>query len=83
MSFDELAKRFIEEPDRITPDECRKLLELLGYERAKKAGSEQAYHKKNSYPITIPTPHKGKYVKKEYVFRLVKLSQLERYLKNE
>lgn len=84
MGFEKLAKRFIEEPDKITQDDCKRLLvDFLGYTVGRKAGSEQAYHKKNYYPITVPAPHKGKYVKKVYVIRLVNLSQLERYIKDD
>ena len=82
-SIRSLAKKFVTEPDRVTVDDCRRLLEELGYQRPKKPGSHAVYHKNGAYPITVPTPHSGRYVKSPYVKRIVKLLNLEEYLEGE
>ncbi len=72
-----LVKRFIDEPDRITPADCRRLLESIGFSLRKNPGSENIYHKKGFSAINVPTPKKGKYVKSPHIKRLVKLLDLE------
>lgn len=79
-SLQELTERFINEPDKISPDECRRLLEMLGYSEKKKPGSETVFHKKGASPINVPAPKRGKYVKSPYIKRIVKLLDLENYL---
>ncbi len=78
-SFQKLVWKFVNEPNEITSDECRRLLEYLGYEPNKKPGSETVFHKKGALPINVPTPKGNKYVKSPYIKRIVKLLELEEY----
>ena len=57
-SLQKLVEKFVNEPDKITSDECCRLLEMLGYKEKKKAGSERVFHKKDSSAINVPTPKK-------------------------
>lgn len=73
-----LVGRFLYEPDSIDDiREVRKLLEAFGYqERKKSGGSECLFHKKNAYPINVPTI-KGRKVKSPYIKRLARILDLE------
>lgn len=82
-SSEKLIKRFLDEPEKITADECARLLEFLGYEEKKKSGSERTFHKKGSYPINVPTPKKSKYVKSPYIKRIIKMLGLEVYRESD
>jgi len=78
--FREIVEKCVNQPDRVTPDECRRILEELGYEAKKKPGSEVVYHKKGARPINVPTPKNSRYVKSPYINRIVSLLELEEYL---
>ena len=78
-----LAARFINEPKKITPAKCKRLLEGLGYTLRKSPGSENVYHKKGLPPVNVPTPKKSKYVDSVYIKRLVKTLDLEDILEGK
>jgi len=78
-----LIQKCLEEPGKITMDECDRLLRAFGYEPRKKRGTECVYHKKGSQPINVPTPKKSPYVKSFYVKRFSELLRLEECLENE
>lgn len=77
-----LVEKFVNEPNNITPAECCRLLEILGYEEKKKPGSERVFHKKGSIAINVPTPKKSKFVKSPYIKRITALLELEEYLES-
>jgi len=81
--FLKLVEKFVNEPDKVTPDECCRLLDILGYTEKKKPGSERVFHKKGSSAINVPTPKKSKFVKSPYIKRITELLGLEDYLENE
>lgn len=74
-----LARKFINKPNSISFNDVERLLNLLGYERRKKAGSHQIFHKKGAPPQSAPTVH-GKKVKEVYVKILSKELNLEDYI---
>jgi predicted RNA binding protein YcfA (HicA-like mRNA interferase family) len=80
-SSEKLVEKFVYEPDRITIDDVRELLVHFGYAERKNPGSHCVFHRKGSYPITIPVV-KGKHVKKVYVKRIVEILELEGYLES-
>lgn len=83
-AFQRLLRKFIDEPDRITPEDFKRLLaDHLGYREWKNSGSERTFHKKGANPLNVPTPHKGKYVKSSYVKRMVELLNLEDYVEDK
>jgi len=82
-NFLRVVEKFVNEPDKITPDECYRLLEMLDYVRKKKSGSEMVFHKKGSSAINVPTPKKSKFVKSPYIKRITELLRLEDYLESD
>ena len=76
-------EKFVNEPCKITADECCRLLEILGYKEWKKPGSERIFHKKGSSAINVPTPKKSKFVKSPYIKRITELLGLEDYLESD
>jgi predicted RNA binding protein YcfA (HicA-like mRNA interferase family) len=82
-AFQKLIIKIINEPRKVTESECERLLVTLGYKEKKKPGSERVFHKSGSWPITIPTPKKGKYVKSPYIKLMIKYTELEQYLEGE
>jgi len=78
-----LVEKFVNEPDKITSDECCRLLEVLGYTEKKKPGSERVFHKKGSSAINVPTPKKSKFVKSPYIKRITEVLGLEDYLESD
>lgn len=80
-SFGKLIKKFVYKQNKITIDDVRRLADSFGYKEKKKPGSEYTFHKPGSYPFTAPTV-KGKYVRREYVKRIVGILGLEEYLEN-
>jgi len=77
MVNEKLIKKFLTDQNHITVSDCDKLLISNGYEYRKSSGSHKAYHKKGSYPIIIITPKTTKYIKPEYVKRIIKRLDLE------
>jgi hypothetical protein len=82
-ALERLAEKFVNEPGRITPDECYRLLEMLDYKKRRKAGSEMVFHKKGSSAINVPTPKKSKFVKSPYIKRITELLRLEEYIQSD
>lgn len=80
-SLENLVNKFVHEQGRVTIDDVRSLLQCFGYSEKKNPGSHCVFHKKRAYPITVPTI-KGKYVKKCYVKRIVRILGLEEYLES-
>ena len=80
-SFVKLIEKFIYNQNEITIGDVRRLADGFGYTEKKKPGSEYTFHRKGSYPFTAPTV-KGRYVKREYVKRIVRILGLEEYLEN-
>lgn len=80
-SFAKLIEKFIYNQNKVTISDVRRLADYLGYKEKKKPGSEYTFHRKGSYPFTAPTV-KGKYVKIEYVKRIVNKLGLEEYLED-
>ena len=78
-SLDKLVRKFICQPNTITIKDIERLLEAFGYEEKKKPGSERVFHKKEAYPITVPTVS-GRAVKSRYIRRMVKLLNLEEWI---
>lgn len=78
----ELIEKFISQPGKITHEECRRLLEGLGYKDKKRPGSDTVFHKKGCLPICVPIPHKNKYVLSPYIRRIIRLLELEDYLES-
>lgn len=79
-AFTDLVEKFINEPERITPGDCGRLLGFLGYSQKKNPGSERIYHKKGCSAINVPTPKHGRFVNPIYVKRIIRLLELEDYL---
>jgi predicted RNA binding protein YcfA (HicA-like mRNA interferase family) len=78
MRIDEkLLKRFLTDKNRVTIADCDKLLVACGFEYRKSSGSHRAYHKIGARPIIVITPKHTKYLKKEYVEKIVKRLSLE------
>ena len=80
-SFKKLVGKFLFKQSGITINDVRRLADSLGYTEKKKPGSECTFHRTGSCPFTAPTV-KGRYVKKEYVKRIVGILGLEEYLEN-
>lgn len=80
-SFAKLIKKFVYKQNEITISDVRRLANGFGYKEKKKPGSEYTFHRTRSYPFTAPTV-KGRYVKREYVKRIVGILGLEEYLEN-
>ncbi len=78
-SSEKLIEKFIYKQNKITISDVRRLADVFGYTEKKKPGSEYTFHRKGSYPFTAPTV-KGRYVKREYVKRIVIILGLEEYL---
>lgn len=76
-----LIRKFLFKQSAITIVDVRRLLEGFDYTEGKNPGSECIFHKRRSNPINVPTV-KGRYVKKYYVKRIVKILELEEYLEN-
>lgn len=70
-----LIRRFIE-GKQITVDDCDQLLAYYDYKLHKQGGSHRVYHKKGALPIVIIVPKHTKYIKKEYIDKLVKIFNL-------
>lgn len=82
VNIPDIARKCISNPDKLTIEEIKRLLEYFGYTEKKKPGSECTFHKKGAYPINVPTPKGVKFVKSPYVKRLVGLLDLEDYVEN-
>ena len=80
-TFKKLVRKFVDEPDKISINDVRRLLDYLDYEERKNPGSECIFHKKGKHPINVPTV-KGRYVKRPYVKRMVRILELEEYLED-
>jgi len=80
-SFAKLIEKFVYKQNKITINDVRRLADSFGYTEKKKPGSEYAFHRRGSNPFTAPTV-KGRYVKREYVKRIVAILGLEEYLEN-
>ena len=78
-SFTKLIEKFVYKQNEITINDVRGLFNDFGYTEKKKPGSECTFHKKGSCPFNAPTV-KGRYVKRAYVKRIVKILGLEEYL---
>ena len=81
-AFEKLVGKIVSKPDKVTPSDCFRLFEYLGFKKKKKPGSEIVFHRKGSIAFPVPTPKKGKYVKIEYTKRFIQLLKLEDYLEN-
>ena len=79
--FEKLVHKFLVKQNDITIMDIRRLLEGFDYTERKNPGSECIFHKRGSYPINVPTV-KGRYVKRHYVKRIVRILELEEYLEN-
>jgi predicted RNA binding protein YcfA (HicA-like mRNA interferase family) len=77
VSSKELIEKLSKDPNRITIDDCTKLLRDFGYKLKKGSGSHRVYHKENTRAITIVAPHDTKYVKSIYIKIIIKLLGLE------
>ena len=80
-SFAKLIEKLVYKQNRVTISDVRRLADGFGYTEKKKPGSEYTFHRTGSFPFTAPTV-KGRYVKREYVKRIVKILELEEYLEN-
>ena len=78
-SFIKLVRKFVYKQNEITINDVRRLANGFDYTEKKKPGSECTFHKKGSYPLNAPTV-KGRYVKREYVKRIMRILELEEYL---
>ena len=79
--FAKLIEKFVYKQNKITISDVRRLADSFGYTEKKKPGSEYTFHRMGSYPFTAPTV-KGRYVKREYVKRIVSILGLEGYLED-
>jgi predicted RNA binding protein YcfA (HicA-like mRNA interferase family) len=73
----DLEQKFLKHPGKITVDDCDRLLTSYGYELHRDNGSQRVYHKKNTTPIIIAAPHGTKYLKSNYIKKIVRLLGLE------
>jgi len=78
-SFIKRIEKFVYKQNEININDVRRLLNDFDYTESKNPGSECIFHKKGSFPINVPTV-KGRYVKKRYVERIVRILELEEYL---
>ncbi|MET0039303.1 type II toxin-antitoxin system HicA family toxin [Dehalococcoides mccartyi] len=76
MSLEKLINQILANPDKITEDDCFKILTAYGYELRKSSGSHRVYHKANSRAITVISPKKAKYVKEVYVKEIIEILKL-------
>lgn len=74
---EKLVKRFLIDQTHITIEDCKRLLTAYGFEYRESSGSHRAYHQKGERPIIVITPKHTKYVKREYVEKIVKRLSLE------
>lgn len=74
--LEKLIEKFLYQPNTVTVKDIEVLLEAFGYEEKRKPGSERVFHRKESYPINVPTVH-GRAVKSRYIKRISKLLNLE------
>ncbi|MBN1152264.1 MAG: type II toxin-antitoxin system HicA family toxin [Dehalococcoidia bacterium] len=79
---DKLIQRFLEQPQTIGVREIVQLLQELGYEERRNAGSHRVFHKKGCSLICIPTEG-GRKVKTMYVRRLAQTLNLEDYVEHQ
>lgn len=77
-SLEKLVEKFLFKPSKVDIGDVMRLLDAFGYKRRKKSGSEYVFHKKDGYPINVPTV-KGSHVKSLYVKRLAKRLDLEEW----
>ena len=80
-ALERLVRKFLFKQNGITINDVRRLADSFGYTEKKKPGSEYTFHRTGSSPFTAPTV-KGRYVKREYVKRIVRILGLEEYLEN-
>ena len=74
---EKLIKKFLTDKTHITVEDCDRLLTGYGFEYRKSSGSHRAYHKKGERPIIVITPKHTKYIKPEYIERIVQRLNLE------
>ncbi len=76
-SNEKLIQKFLKDKTHITIEDCEQLLTDYGFEHRKSSGSHKGYHKKDEKPIILIIPKHTKYVKREYVDKLIKRLNLE------
>lgn len=74
---EKLNKKFLTDKSHITIEDCDQLLIEYGFQYRKNSGSHRGYHKKNELPIIVIIPKHTKYVKREYVDKIIKRLNLE------
>ena len=74
---EKLIKKFLTDQTHITVADFDQLLAAYGFEYRKSCGSHKGYHKKGERPIIVIIPKHTKYVKREYVEKIVKRLNLE------
>ena len=77
MSIEKLIKKFLNDPQHITEDDCTRLLNYYGYSLHKSRGSHRGFHKKGVISITVVIPKGTRYIKSPYVAEIVRLLKLE------
>jgi predicted RNA binding protein YcfA (HicA-like mRNA interferase family) len=75
---EKLVDKILADQSHITVEDCDRLLTVRGFEYRKSSGSHRAYHKKGERPIIVIAPHSSKYLKQEYVDKLIKRLNLEK-----
>lgn len=78
-AFEKLVRKLVCKQGEITIDDIRRLAHCFDYTEWKKPGSECTFHRKGSPPLNAPTI-KGRYVRRQYVKRIVRILELEEYL---
>ena len=77
MTIEKLINKFLIDQTHITVSDCDQLLAVYGFEYRKSGGSHRGYHKKGERPFIVIIPKHTKYVKREYVEKIVKRLSLE------
>ena len=77
MTIEKLINKFLIDQTHITVSDCDQLLAVYGFEYRKNSGSHRGYHKKGERPLIVIIPKHTKYVKREYVEKIVKRLSLE------
>jgi hypothetical protein len=78
-SFEQLVCRFLHSQDNITTGDVRRLVNYFAYKEHKSPGSHIVFRSKGKFPIIAPTV-KGRYIKKQYVKKIVNILNLEEYI---
>jgi predicted RNA binding protein YcfA (HicA-like mRNA interferase family) len=77
VDINEKLEKLLSDQTHITIKDLDRLLVDMGFSYRKSSGSHRAYHKSGERPIIVIIPKHTKYLKPEYVGKIVKRLNLE------